>query len=293
MTRLSLHSCINTEIVGGVVNTDYALGGTRDDREERESVPQNLHGLIIGVGGERVKELERQSGARICFETDPEPCMVLRGTPQQRARARLLAKNLVNAISEQTVEVPRHMWSAIIGQRGARIREMELGSGARMVLRDEPDGTPVLAVHGTPEARKKALELANAVMERETQESFPLDPELAPLFVGRKGFTVKMLEEETDAWIRIERIPETIMIIKGTAPQREKALSVAIVLEGTLQGIARDLGCSDIGEWEQRWEEDAESWEERVGNVIQAACKEWKEERIQQKKIERGLLFTG
>lgn len=279
-------------ILGARVNSDYALGGTRDQREEREAIPQELHGLIIGVGGERVKSLEKESGARICFEVEPEPCMVLRGTPEQRSRARMLAKRLVQAISEERLEVAREMWSAIIGQRGAKIREMEMQSGARMVLKEDERSRPVLAVHGTPEARKMALALASGVIERETSDSFEIDSELAPLLVGLKGYTVKKLEEETDAWIRIERFPKAVMVVKGTAPQREKAVAAAERLEASLRGIVREFG-STVEGWEEAWGAEEALWEERVGGVIDSALAEWKQARIKQKKVERGLLFGG
>ena len=71
-------------IKGQRVRLDRAVDGAKETREERFPLEQQYHGSLIGVAGRTVAELERQSGARVTFETTPFPCMVAKGSALQR-----------------------------------------------------------------------------------------------------------------------------------------------------------------------------------------------------------------
>jgi RNA recognition motif-containing protein len=71
-------------IKGQRVRVDRAVDGAKETREERFPLELQYHGSLIGVSGRTVAELERQSGARVTFETTPFPCMVAKGSALQR-----------------------------------------------------------------------------------------------------------------------------------------------------------------------------------------------------------------
>lgn len=300
--------CDIAEISGKLLKVDYALGGSRDDREEREALDRQFHGMIIGVGGTKVQELEVKSGARVSFEMEPFPCMVLRGTPEQRARAKQLAKQIVASVSEEKIVVDKAMWKMVIGIKGARIREMEYKSGARMMLREEDDGTPVLAAQGLPEARREALRLVNEVLERETTEMMPIEEKFLSVLIGKRGFTVKRMQVETGAYIKIERFPESCIVVKGTPMQREKALVLVERLMARLPSVLEELredvqqteggipgGEGEVHLLEQEldfgWQDGDPRWEQAIEGAIKEGMQEWKEERLKKTRLERGLLF--
>ena len=67
------------------------------------------------------------------------------------------AQQALAALGTESSDVPRHMWSVIIGAGGANIRRIESESGARLQLEEEPE--PHLKIQGMPEARKVAKAL--------------------------------------------------------------------------------------------------------------------------------------
>lgn len=108
-------------------------------------VPRGSVGLIIGKGGEMIKKLAADTGARIQFKND-EPVdaeqrtAVIHGTVDQIGRATQLITDLVNR-SQQNGEpdvfymhVPANKTGLVIGRGGDTIKSINAESGAHVEL---------------------------------------------------------------------------------------------------------------------------------------------------------------
>uniref|UniRef100_A0A1I7ZYF1 Far upstream element-binding protein 1 n=2 Tax=Steinernema glaseri TaxID=37863 RepID=A0A1I7ZYF1_9BILA len=112
-------------------------------------VPRASVGMIIGKGGETIKRLGNESGAKIQFKPDDDPtapdrCAVIQGTPDQITRATNLISELVNksgsgAQSEVFyMHVPANKTGLVIGKGGETIKQICSESGAHVELSRDP-----------------------------------------------------------------------------------------------------------------------------------------------------------
>lgn len=127
-------------------------------------VPRASVGMIIGKGGETIKRLGVESGAKIQFKPDDDPsapdrCAVIQGTPDQISKATHLISELVNksgagAQSEVFyMHVPANKTGLVIGKGGETIKQICNESGAHVELsRDPPPNASekVFIIKGTP-----------------------------------------------------------------------------------------------------------------------------------------------
>ncbi|KNC82519.1 hypothetical protein SARC_05192 [Sphaeroforma arctica JP610] len=122
-------------------------------------IPTSAAGLVIGRGGETIKRLQAESGARLQIAPDSHDGVhrrvTITGDGASIAKVRSLIKEVVdtsqsssstggNAEPEERVEVmcPNNRVGVIIGRGGEKIRELQAHSGARIqVIQDnQPPG---------------------------------------------------------------------------------------------------------------------------------------------------------
>jgi far upstream element-binding protein len=137
-------------------------------------VPRTAVGLIIGRGGEMIKRIASESGARVQFEQDdgsnPLECVAcIDGSNSQIARATSMIRDLVNRSSAETQKpsitmlVPISKTGLVIGKGGEVIKKINRETGARVELsRDPPiDGVNnFFVIRGDPhqiESAKQAI----------------------------------------------------------------------------------------------------------------------------------------
>lgn len=127
-------------------------------------VPRASVGMIIGKGGETIKRLAAESGAKIQFKPDddqttPDRCAVIQGTTEQIAKATQFISELVNKSgagggSEMFyMHVPSNKTGLVIGKGGETIKQICAESGAHVELsRDPPPNASekVFIIKGTP-----------------------------------------------------------------------------------------------------------------------------------------------
>jgi len=304
-------------IKGQRVRVDRAVDGAKETREERFPLELQYHGSLIGVAGRTVAELERQSGARVTFETTPFPCMVAKGSALQRRSAWQAAQQALAALGTESTNVPRHMWAQVIGAGGANIRRIESESGARLQLEEEPE--PHLKIQGMPEARKRAKALVRALLEREEEEFYEVPAKYHGLLVGKRGMTVKSIQKDSGAIVSFVKKPAPGMVVKGLLPQRDTAWGItkhvitqlplvlaemrgvdaataaatideAFGYPGTRASTPSKSSSSSLDEGEEEENTQEEDWEEVVARALERAKGLFKEERDAQKRRERGNL---
>ncbi|KAI1713773.1 KH domain-containing protein [Ditylenchus destructor] len=128
-------------------------------------VPRSSVGIIIGKGGETIKRLGAESGAKIQFKADDDPnsqerYAILQGTPEQINRATQLINELVirntpsaTATDACHMHVPANKAGLVIGKGGETIRQICGETGAHVELSREPPPNPnekVFVIKGTP-----------------------------------------------------------------------------------------------------------------------------------------------
>ncbi|KAL6985514.1 hypothetical protein U1Q18_018890 [Sarracenia purpurea var. burkii] len=166
-------------------------------------IPNGRVGVIIGKGGETIKYLQLQSGAKIQVTRDmdadpnsPTRMVELTGTPDQIAKAEQLIHEVLSEAeaggsgrvtgqpsgSEQFVmKVPNNRVGLVIGKGGETIKNMQARSGARIQvipLHLPPGDTSTertVQIDGTSEQVEAAKQLVNEV----TSENRHRNPAMA------------------------------------------------------------------------------------------------------------------
>uniref|UniRef100_A0A915PJM8 K Homology domain-containing protein n=1 Tax=Setaria digitata TaxID=48799 RepID=A0A915PJM8_9BILA len=127
-------------------------------------VPRASVGMIIGKGGETIKRLAAESGAKIQFKPDDdqttqERCAVIQGTTEQIAKATQFISELVKKSGAAGgaemfyMHVPSNKTGLVIGKGGETIKQICAESGAHVELsRDPPPNASekVFIIKGTP-----------------------------------------------------------------------------------------------------------------------------------------------
>ncbi|XP_024388756.1 uncharacterized protein [Physcomitrium patens] len=172
----------------------YNQGGPHESR--KIEVPNSKVGLVIGKGGETIKYLQHQSGARIQVardgESDPRSStrqVELMGTPEQISRAEQLVKDVIAEAStgapggafggrsfgghggEQVqIKVPNNKVGLIIGRGGETIKSLQSRSGARIQVQNDSETEPgaterVVTLIGIKKVTDMAYELIKEVID--------------------------------------------------------------------------------------------------------------------------------
>eukprot|EP00128_Syssomonas_multiformis_P000210 Colp12_sorted_trinity150504_noHs@30861 len=146
------------------------------------------------------------------------------------------------------VLVPNSLCGLIIGRAGQTIKELELQSGARIIVASEDTMVPgskerVVTISGTLEANQKAQYLISCKLQEASQPKLPVgaNPATAAIMktyvphalvgflIGRNGATIKEIESESGSKITIspehEMKPgetERLVTITGSAENNTK-----------------------------------------------------------------------
>ncbi|CAK7353040.1 unnamed protein product [Dovyalis caffra] len=168
------------------------LGGSGSSK--KIEIPQGRVGVIIGKGGETIKYLQLQSGAKIQvtrdMDADPNsPCRMveLMGTPEQITKAEQLINDVLaeadaggsGTVSRRfagqggsehfALKIPNNKVGLVIGKGGETIKNMQARSGARIQvipLHLPPGDTSAertVHIEGTSEQVETAKQLVNEV----------------------------------------------------------------------------------------------------------------------------------
>ncbi|KAF1883141.1 hypothetical protein Lal_00003324 [Lupinus albus] len=172
--------------------------GHQGAASKKIDIPNGRVGVIIGKGGETIKYLQLQSGAKIQITRDsdadpnsPTRMVELMGTPDAIANAeKLINEVLAEAEAggsgvatrrltgqagsdEYVTKIPNNKVGLVIGKGGETIKSMQASSGARIqvIPLHLPPGDPsterTLKIEGTPEQIESAKQLVNEVISGE------------------------------------------------------------------------------------------------------------------------------
>ncbi|XP_070353025.1 tudor and KH domain-containing protein isoform X2 [Equus asinus] len=147
-----------------------------DDIEIEMRVPQEAVKLIIGRQGANIKQLRKQTGARIDVDTEDvgeERVLLISGFPVQVCKAKAAIHQILTEntpVSEQ-LSVPQRSVGRIIGRGGETIRSICKASGAKITCDKESEGTLLLSrlikISGT---QKEVATAKHLILEKVSED---------------------------------------------------------------------------------------------------------------------------
>jgi far upstream element-binding protein len=150
---------------GGQGQGGMGMGGGMGPKSVGEViVPRSSVGMIIGKGGDMIKKIGQDTGAKIQFKNDeqqeaPERTAVLSGTVDQIQRATQMITELVHRSMtdgrQETfyMHVPANKTGLVIGRGGETIKALNAECGGHIELSRDPQPNPnekVFVIKGTP-----------------------------------------------------------------------------------------------------------------------------------------------
>jgi len=168
------------------------------------NIPLTYVGLVIGKGGEKIKELQHQSGATIILSRDILPGAsereaTITGTEEQmRAAWQLIdvicKERTQDVISRQNemkkdVVIPSQKVGLIIGRGGATIKEMKQISGAfiQVSQRDPNNPSPTATITISAKSQQSLDTASKLIEERLKMPPDPPQVRMGPPQVGGRG----------------------------------------------------------------------------------------------------------
>uniref|UniRef100_A0A8D2ZR57 K Homology domain-containing protein n=1 Tax=Scophthalmus maximus TaxID=52904 RepID=A0A8D2ZR57_SCOMX len=206
-------------------------------------IPANKVGLVIGKGGETIKQLQERTGVQmIMIQDDPMPTgadkpLRITGDPHKVQQARELVVKLIRdkdqgdfragradfgskmGGSSLDVVVPRFAVGIIIGRNGEMIKKIQNDAGVRIQFKQDDGVSPdrVAQVMGQPDHCHHAVHLINELVQtaqdsmggpgglQEVTYAVPADK--CGLVIGKGGETIKNIKEQSRAHVELQRNP--------------------------------------------------------------------------------------
>merc|ERR1712032_1196934 len=103
---------------------------------EYVEIPRAKIGMVIGLKGAQVNEIQTSTGTKIDVDFDVDPCKChIKGPPENVSRAKKTLLTIAMQIEDDNseyVDLPKSISGALIGAQGSRVREFQEQSGARI-----------------------------------------------------------------------------------------------------------------------------------------------------------------
>ena len=138
--------------------------------EESMPITASDIGSIIGKGGETIRKLQTESGARLTVDRGDMAVKIGGNKTQVKAARQMLEKiiNKANALPaghvQETVELPDYAVGSIIGKSGSNIKALESDTGVSVsIVRGSGGASDTCSVTGEKAAVATAMEKIQAV----------------------------------------------------------------------------------------------------------------------------------
>ncbi|OQR86849.1 hypothetical protein ACHHYP_09835 [Achlya hypogyna] len=224
---------------GSMELTHYGPLGGGNSTTFSMSVPRAVVGLIIGRGGETIRDLQNRSGCsiQVAREDDGGPpnerLVQIVGSPSQVEVARTMINNILGDRIEGgrdrrgdppadalKLVVPNEKVGFIIGRQGATVKGVQQRTGANIVVPSIPDSENpslrTLIITGTSEA-KEAARVEIQMLVNDQHQLLPqgantiymqLPNERVGVVIGRQGANVRAIQDRHDCRIQIPNHPD-------------------------------------------------------------------------------------
>jgi len=132
-------------------------------------IPRSKIGMVIGLKGAQVNEVQQQTNTKIDVEFDNDPCKCfIKGEPENVERAKKVLLTIAMQLEDEASEyldLPKSTSGALIGAQGSRIRQFQETSGARIDI-DKSGNRCKVRLTGTKDAVDMAKSLIQAELEK-------------------------------------------------------------------------------------------------------------------------------
>merc|ERR1719159_2221555 len=116
-------------------------------------IPKAKIGMVIGLKGAQVNEIQMQTGTKIDVDFECDPCRCyIKGEADNCERAKRVLLTIAMQIEDdrsEYLDLPKTASGALIGAQGSRVREFQEQSGARIDV-DKTGSRCRVRLSGTP-----------------------------------------------------------------------------------------------------------------------------------------------
>ncbi|KAK1886667.1 Far upstream element-binding protein 2 [Dissostichus eleginoides] len=247
-------------------------------------IPAGKAGLIIGKGGETIKQLQERAGVKmILIQDGSQP-------PNIDKPLRIIGDPYKVQQAKDMIAVPRHSVGVVIGRSGEMIKKIQSDAGVKIQFKpDDGTGSDKIAhIMGPPDQCQHAAsiitELLQSIRAREEggqggppgegmpsggrgrgraqgnwgppggEMTFSIPAHKCGLVIGRGGENVKSINQQTGAFVEISRQPPPngdpnfkLFIIRGSPQQIDHAKQL---IEEKIEAPLASRWCST---WSRTW----------------------------------------
>merc|ERR1711972_357823 len=154
---------------------------TKHSDSEYVEIPKAKIGMVIGLKGAQVNEIQVQTGTKIDVDFTNDPCRCfIKGSPECVEAAKRVLLTIAMQIEDEEseyIELPKETSGALIGAQGSRIREFQEQSGARIDV-DKTGNKCRVRLSGTREQVANAKQFIMAEVENNMRNAPPKPPPL-------------------------------------------------------------------------------------------------------------------
>jgi len=225
-----------------IVPPGDAAAPVMPDVHELVDCPPNMIGRLIGKGGETIKSLEAQSGAKIQIDQETKRVSI-NGSAQCVATGVRLVNDLLNAPpdaaapapeAQKILDCPPGLVGRIIGRGGETIKSLQAMSGANISIdQNFPNDVPrKVHISGSTSAVAQGEKLVRDLLQGNPSpashmgggqqgQSFVMDcpKEMVGRVIGRGGETIKGLQHHSCARIQIDQSSTPCKVSISGPPQ--------------------------------------------------------------------------
>ncbi len=205
--------------------------------EERFEIDQDWHSLLIGYKGYTVRLIEQRTSSHVRFSLTPYPCMVVCGTPSQRAAAYKFALEILEERKTHETKYPiedahdNACIKTLFANNCSLLYRIEEQSGAK--IRFDINGPErTMYATGTPPQRRNASLLVKQYLANVSttlaEEEFLLPERYKNTLISVRGSVLRAIEFESGATISFSRLPSPRMTAKGLPHHRISAYELVL-----------------------------------------------------------------
>uniref|UniRef100_A0A673VUV3 KH-type splicing regulatory protein n=1 Tax=Salmo trutta TaxID=8032 RepID=A0A673VUV3_SALTR len=222
-------------------------------------IPAGKAGLIIGKGGETIKQLQERAGVKMILIQDASQ------GPNMDKPLRIIGEPYKVEVTQGLVPVPRHSVGVVIGRNGEMIKKIQNDAGVRIQFKPDDGTGPDKMAHimGPPDCCDNAAQIIQELLQsirgppgppgmspsgggrgrsRGGQGSwgppggggeemtFSIPAHKCGLVIGRGGENIKAINQQTGAFVEISRqLPPNgdpnfkLFVIRGSPQQIDHA----------------------------------------------------------------------
>ena len=192
----------------------------------KQSVPRGSAGYFIAGQRAQLKKVMALSGCSAATLDSTAGLIRLVGDDESIPKAQEAIKEIVEQWEKENIEINmgKGVVKIIIGKKGVVVNKLQSDSGAKIKV-DGDSG--VVRVSGTEEQVDAAKAAIEAVVEKFNKENkvIEVDPESVGSLIGKKGVTIRMLQDESGAKIDVDS-DGGIVTVRGDEAQIQKAIDL-------------------------------------------------------------------